>query len=69
MGNKSCFTKTERKVIITLYELGRFATINEIARLSKISWNTSNKIIKIFYEKSILLKEELDGRIYYKINL
>ncbi len=67
MESKSVFTKTEIKVIRGLYLLGREATINEIAKVSKVSWNTAKKIIKKFYIKCILSKKELDGRIYYVI--
>ena len=66
VGNPG-FTKTQIKVIRGLYFLGRDATINEIAKVSKVSWNTGNKIIKEFYDKGILLKKDLDGKVYYII--
>ncbi len=67
MKSKPVFTKTQIKVIRGLYFLGRNATINEISKISKVSWNTGNKIIKEFYDKGILLKKDLDGKVHYII--
>jgi DNA-binding MarR family transcriptional regulator len=69
MINKQvAFTGTEKRVIRALYWLDRWATINEIAEVANMSWNTANTIIKKFYGKRILNRKTINGKIHWRIN-
>lgn len=62
------FTNSEKRVIIAMYKLRRYATTYEICAKANMSWNTGKAVLSRLVKKRIVLYIKKYGKIYWKLN-
>ena len=58
----------ERRIIQVLLLNGGLLNVNEIAQMSRISWNTSDSYLKTLYNKGWVRKKTMGTITYYFAN-
>lgn len=65
---KKIFSLSERRVISAMYQLDRWATVNEIANWADgMSWNTAKKVLRKLYRKKIVQPKRMNGKRHWRI--
>ena len=67
MANK-IFTQSEKRIISAMYQLNRWATVNEIAEWAEdMSWNTASSVLLNLRRKKIIESKIIDRKLQWRM--
>lgn len=61
------FSNSEKRVISAMYQLDRWATINEISDWEDMSWNTVKSVLTRLKRKKIVESKKIKGQEHWRI--